>query len=71
MTFGGDGGAVFVFCLGRGGEGGFSGAGFAMGCSAIICSLSFVFVCVWTGWLTAAFVKGCRRADGAERGILL
>lgn len=49
MTRGGDGGAVFVFCLGRGGD-----DGGLTGCSALIGERT----AGGKGWFTA-LVRGC------------
>lgn len=51
MIFGGEGGVIFGFCLGSGGEEGAFGGGFGG-------------VSWWLTWLTA-FVNGCLRAGGA------
>lgn len=60
MIFGGEGGAVLVFCLGNGGDAG----GFTV-------STGFAGVLIWVGWLTGAFASGLRRGWTVAEGTRL
>lgn len=57
MIFGGEGGVVLGFCLGKGGEAGAFGSGLGSGGGDS----------GWLTWLTA-FVNGCLRCAGAGAG---
>lgn len=57
MIFGGEGGVVLLFCLGRGGEAGAFGGGLGGVC--------WWWLTWWLAWWLTALVSGCLRRMGA------